>query len=536
MGDMDRNWLTTPLEERTVSHVLQRGASLEPDRLAVVDPGEALTYSQLWHASLAVAGGLQQRGVTRGDRVLIMMESHVDHALVWFGTNLAGGVAVPVNTALRGEQLAYVINHSESTVVVTDDIYVERFERIAAEISEVRHVVVRGGSTTAAWHSSDLAELRSAVPAEPFVLHPWDDLGIMYTSGTTGHPKGVIVSQAQTYGRMWPLNIGAPQLNDVTLVTLPIYHVIGQCRGLYNTLIALGTAVLEERFSASAFWDQCRTHGVTYAPLVGVMASYLLRQPPSDADRDNPVERICIGTTIPEADEFAARFDVALTTSYGLTEVGGVLVGPAGAQGCGYVRPDYEAALVDEHDCPVPPGEVGELVLRGREPWTVMAGYLKNAEATTEKWRNLWLHTGDLMRQRPDGEFLFVIRRTESIRRRGENISPTDVERGIERHEKVREVAVVGLEVDGEMELKAVLVPEEGQEVDLDQLVEFLSEEIPYYMIPRYFAVADDLPRTESTRRVQREPLRQAGVDACWDREAAGLRVTRDGLVRVTAR
>lgn len=533
MSDQSRDWIRTPMEERTVLHVLSRGAETDPTRLAVVDDRERLTFAALWDAARSVAGGLTARGIGPGDRVLIMMENHVDHVLAWFGTNLAGATSVPINTALRGDQLAYVLNHSESKAIITDANYAERFERIAAEIGRSGHILVRGDAEPRIpeWSNGSMTELRSENPAAPVQIAPWDDLAIMYTSGTTGHPKGVVVSQAQTYGRMWPLNMGSPQTGDVTLVALPIYHVIGQCRGLYNTLIAGGTTVLSERFSASTFWDQCRAHGVTYAPLVGVMASYLLRQPERPDDADNPVERICIGTTIPEVAEFAQRFRVELTTSYGLTEAGGVLIGPARPDGCGYVRPDFEADLVDDNDVAVPRGEIGELVLRGREPWSVMGGYFKNAEATTEKWRNLWLHTGDLMRQRDDGEFVFVMRKTESIRRRGENISPTDVERGVERHPAVSEAAVVGLKVDGETELKVSLVVEPGQELELSELVKFLADELPYFMVPRYFHVVDDLPRTESTRRIQREPLRQSGTTGCWDREEAGFTIGREGLV-----
>ena len=526
--------LAVPLEERTVLHVLRGAAGTVADRIAVVDQDRRLTYAQLYAESLAVAAGLAARGIGHGDRVLIYMENHIDHVTGWFGANLAGATAVPVNTAMRGEQLAYVVNHSEARIVLVDAEHLPRFEHVADQLPEVTNILVRGDHPTTALtpQVEDLASLHGSPPITPVELRPWDTLGVMYTSGTTGRSKGVLVTQAQTYGRMWPLQVGAAEPGDVTLVSLPIFHVIGQCRGLYNTLIAHGTAVLERRFSASRFLDTCREHGITYVPLVGAMASYLLAQPEREDDDQNPVERICIGTTIPEVARFAERFGVELTTSYGLTEVGGVLVGPARASGCGYLRSDYEAELVDEYDRPVPTGEVGELVLRGREPWTVMAGYLKNPEATAEKWRNLWLHTGDLMRQRDDGEFVFVGRRTESIRRKGENISLMEVERGLLAHPGVHEAAAVGVRVDGEVELKAVLVPEPDATLDLEELVGFLAEEMAYFMVPRYFVTIDRLPRTESTHRVQRQPLEDAGLEGVWDREAAGLLVTREGLRR----
>lgn len=528
--------MKAPLEQRTIVHVLREGAAAAPERPAIVDERGSVTYAHLLERSMRVAGGLSSLGIGSGDTVLLMLDNHADHALSWFGTNMAGGAIVPVNTAFRGDQLAYVTNHSESRVLVVDEGYLDRFAHIAEQLTGVDHLVVRGDPEAArglGFAVSSFEELVSAEPSEPVHLDPWDVLGVMYTSGTTGRSKGVLVSQAQTYGRMWPLQLGAPQQGDTTLVTLPMYHVIGQCRGLYNTLIATGTAVVQQHFSASKFWDTCRRHGVTFVPLVGVMASYLLKQPAREDDRDHPVERVGLGTTIPEVDEFAERFGVEMSTSYGLTEVGGALVGPARAKGCGYVRPDFEGMLVDEQDRPVPQGEIGELVLRGKEPWTVMLGYLKNPEATVEKWRNLWLHTGDLMYQQPDGEFVFVDRRAESIRRKGENISSMEVEEGVAAHPSVAEVAVVGVESeDQEVELKAVVVPRAGQEVDLPELVAFLAENMPYFMVPRFFAVVDALPRTESTHRVQKVELARTGTTGAWDREAVGLQVTRAGLVR----
>jgi crotonobetaine/carnitine-CoA ligase len=252
---------------------------------------------------------------------------------------------------------------------------------VADRLTGVKTLVVRGDAATA----SDLPftvlgfeALRTHQPAEQARVGPQDTLGIVYTSGTTGMPKGVMVSQAQTYGRMWPGGPGTPGPDDRTLVVLPIYHVIGQCRALYNTLIAGGTAVLRPRFSASRFWDTARRYEITFAPLVGIMVTYLLRQPERGDDRDHPVRHIALGTTSAQLERFRDRFAVPeISMSYGLTEAGGVLVGPAEPVGCGFLRPDVEGRLVDEHDVEVAPGEVGELVLRPTEPWTTMTGYYR---------------------------------------------------------------------------------------------------------------------------------------------------------------
>ncbi|HYV80491.1 MAG TPA: AMP-binding protein, partial [Streptosporangiaceae bacterium] len=363
--------------------------------------------------------------------------------------------------------------------------------------------------------------------AEAEYVAPQDVLGIVYTSGTTGQPKGIEVTQAQTYGRMWPGGPGGPGHDDRTLVVLPMYHVIGQCRGLYNTLIAGGTAVLAERFSASGFWSQTRRHRISFVPLVGTIVGHLLAQPERPDDRDHPVRHVALGTTSPLVERFRERFAVAeISMSYGLTEAGGVLVAPAEPTGCGYLRDDFEARLVDENDVEVTPGEVGELVLRPREPWTVMRGYYRMPEATLQRFRNLWLHTEDLMYQRADGLFVFAGRRSDRIRVKGENVSVIEVEQVATQYRQVAECAVTGVPpapgqaAVGDDEILVAVVPRAGQELDPAGLIEFLSARLPGYAVPRYVAVLSELPRTDATHRVQRQALAALPAADLWDRRA----------------
>jgi carnitine-CoA ligase len=506
-----------PLDERTVPHVLERGARRQPGLCAVADPDESLTYAELLAASRRVAGGFAALGVGRQEPVLLMLDNSVDHALAWFGLSCLAAVEVPVNTAVRGPQLTHVVNDSGARLIVIEHRYLDLLMSIVDTCPNLAHVVVRGGPTELPLPSSTFAELRAAAPAAPVEVHPWDLLGVLYTSGTTGRAKGVQVTQAQTYGRMWPGGPGSPEPGDVTLVTLPIYHVIGQVRGLYNSLISDGTAVLLPRFSASAFWSDCRRYGATYAPLVGAMGTFLMRQPPSELDTTHGVRRICVGTTFPEVEEFRARFGVEVHSSYGLTEAGGVLIGRAEPTGCGWARPDFTAQLVDEHDVPVARGAVGELVLRPTEPWTVMAGYHNRPDATVAKWRNLWLHTGDLMRQRADGQYVFVDRMADTIRRLGENVSSFEVESETLAHPDVAECAVVPIDVPGgEPEIKVVVVLR--TELAPADLVEWLAGRLPRYAVPRYVEVLSELPRTPSTQRVTKAELVRRGVAGAWDR------------------
>jgi carnitine-CoA ligase len=514
---------------RTVVDVLESRAVEHPDRAAIIDASGTISYAELYDRSLRVAGGLRLLGVEAGDRVLLFLDNSIDHALAWFGCSCLNALEVPVNTASMPPQLAYIAAHCEARVAVIEARYLDRLRPMLGGLPALTTLVVRGDPTAAA----DLCPtvvgfdaLRDADPVPPVRPAPSDPLGILYTSGTTGTPKGVVVTQAQTYGRMWPGQQAAPQADDITLVVLPIYHVIGQCRGLYNTLIVGGTAVLEARFSASRFWDVCRRHKITYVPLVGVMAQYLLARPAHPDDAVNPVRHVSLGTTIADVESFRRRFGIEeMTVSYGMTEVGGVLVGRAEATGCGYLRPDYEGQLVDDADRPVGPGEVGELVLRPREPWTVMSGYYKQPQETVEKWRNLWLHTGDLMRQRDDGMYMFVSRNSDRIRVRGENVSPGDVEEQLAGHHAVAECAVVGVAGDGpagqgDQEILAVVVGRPDCPVTPEDLLTHLAPRLPRFALPRYVAFVDRLPRTDSTRRVQRSLLAERALPGAWDRMA----------------
>lgn len=533
-----------PIAERTVVHVLRRGAAEHPDRVAVRDADVALTYAELERASAGAGGGLRSLGVGFGEPVLIMMNNNVDHVLTWFGASWIGAVEVPLNTASMPPQIAYIARDCGATVLVVEAEYVPLLREIVDQLPSLRHLVVRGRIDAAGlpWAVHDIAQLRAYEAVEPVALKPADVCGIMYTSGTTGAPKGVVVTQAQTYGRNGPLGIGSPQLGDVVLVVLPIYHVLGQCRGLYNGLIAGGTVILRDGFSASRFFDLCREFGVTYTCVVGVMAEYLLAQPERDDDADNPLRRISLGTTIRDVDAFRSRFAIdECYVSYGLTEAGGVLVGVAREEGCGYLRDDFLGQLVDEQDQPVPDGRIGELVLRPTEPWTTMVGYLNRPDETVMKWRNLWLHTGDLMTRQADGRHIFHGRLADRIRLKGENIAPASIEEHLAGHPDIAECAVVGVEqtdvtAPGDQDILVAVVPAAGVRIEPVRLIEFLATRVPYFAVPRYVRVTDELPRTDSTRRVQRGVISGAGFGDAWDRVEAGVVVRRGGIVVVADR
>ena len=268
------------------------------------------------------------------------------------------------------------------------------------------------------------------------------------------------------------------------------------------------------------------------------MTSFLLAQPRRDGDRDHPV-RVAYMGPLSHTREFTERFGISIWTNFGMTEAPGPLASvldPENEASCG--RPvdpvNYEVRLVDENDIPVPRGTPGELVLRHRLPWMINLGYKSMPGATATAWRNGWFPTGDQFREDEEGNFYFLGRVKDAIRRRGENISSTEVEAEIAEHPDVKEVAVVAVanpdvaEEAGDEEVKAVIVLEEGSELDPAALVEFLVRRMPRYWLPRFVEFVPELPRTESYK-VKKAMLRATGVTlATWDRERAGLTPERE--------
>lgn len=517
-----------PLVQRTLSAVLEGHLRERADQMAVRDTERGMSYAALYEEALAFAAGFSQLGVARQEPVLLMLDNHLDFVVAWWALSLSGRVEVPVNTAYKGSILAHVIKNSGARVIVIDAVYLPLLDAVADRLERLVHVVVRGAEAPVALpvrlQQRPWAALRGPREA-PAQLEPWDLIGIMYTSGTTGPSKGVRVTHAHAYGYAAPQVLGLADPDDVSLCTLPLFHIGGQWAAIYNNLIAGGSNVLLPRFSATTFWDDVRRHGCTYTMLLGAMANFLFRQPPRPDDAVHPLRRVMMVPVMAQIDAFKARFGIeAVCTAYGLTEGSTVLralVGRAEPGKVGWPRPDFEVRLVDGHDRPVADGEMGELVIRTQEPWMVMDGYHDMPQATADAWRNQWLHTGDAFRREPDGQFVFLDRIKDAMRRRGENVSSFEVEKEINEHPAVLECAVIAVASDAsEDEIKACVVRREGPGVEAAALLAFLDERLPYFMVPRYVEFMAELPKTP-TAKIRKQQLRETGVNAqTYDRTA----------------
>jgi len=314
---------------------------------------------------------------------------------------------------------------------------------------------------------------------------------------------------------------------------LPLFHSGGLFAGVYNALRAGATALITA-FSASGFWDEVHRYGCTQTLLMGAMIEFLWRQPPSPRDRDHTLRNVTVIPAMPYIDEFASRFGMNVASAYGQSETGTIsLTDPGEARPflMGRPRSFIEMKIVDDDDVEVPTGVTGEIVVRSSEPWSMFRGFHRDPETTVHAWRNQWMHTGDAAYQDENGRFVFVDRKKDALRRRGENVSSMEVEKHLLVRPDIAAAAIVAVPSEHlEDEIKAVLVLAEGHEFDPEAIFRDMVEKLPYFMVPRYYEAVAALPMTQ-THKVQKVELRKAGItEDTWDCEANGLFVTRSGL------
>jgi crotonobetaine/carnitine-CoA ligase len=519
-------------------HLLAERARSTPDRLAMVDvAGRQCTYADLQHSCLTWAGALRRLDVQAGEPVLTMLPNSFECYEVWLGVAWLRAIEVPANNMYRGDMLRYVIDNSTARVVVISVRYLDRLAEVIADLPGVEVVVVPDAD------DADLADLGVRVlgrqgffdgvaPADDLEGPGYHDImAMIYTSGTTGPSKGVLVPWAELYEFVRVTPEGMVPEGGAYYTVYPGFHVSGKS-SLYLAARYHAHIVIRESFSLTEFWSDIRAHDVKAAGLIGPLAAMLLLPPRQPDDADTPLERVYMGPLVPQLDEFRERFGVQVGTGFGMTEIGAPIASNgfdlANSTSCGRLRtgpPHYEARVVDELDEPVPPGTVGELVVRARDPWVLNVGYWRMPDKTAAAWRNGWFHTGDAFRCDEDGNFYFVDRLKDAIRRRGENVSSFEVEAGVNQHPAVAESAAVGVpSALGEEEIKVVVVPRPGEQLDPQELVEFLIPRMPRFMIPRYVEIAESLPKTDATFRTRKVELREDLInERTWDRESHGV-------------
>jgi crotonobetaine/carnitine-CoA ligase len=516
--------------------VLDRQARERPAQVAVVFPGgDEWTYVDLRARVRRGAAAFQALGVRQGDHVLIWLPNGAEALIAAWALNYFGAVAVAINTAYRGALLAHVIENSDARLIVAHAALVPRLGEVPT--AKLERLLVAGGvAADGALPASGLAECVEAAgePAPPErPIRPWDMQSIVYTSGTTGPSKGVMSSYFHAWNGMneaaWP----CLRRDDRMLINMPLFHIGGSFIA-YAMLCRGGSLVMTEGFSTQAFWPIVRRTRATAVFLLGVMGSFLMKQPAAASDRDHALRLAFMVPLTDEAPAFAERFGVEVWTIFNMTEIATPIIsGPApGKPGfCGPARAGFELRLVDDNDLEVPVGAVGELILRADAPWALNHGYYRNPEATARAWRHGWFHTGDSFRCDADGNYWFVDRTKDAIRRRGENISSFEVELVVNAHPDVQESAAIPVpSAWGEDEVMIVVAPKPGRRVAPADLLRYLEPRMAHFMLPRYVRVTGELPKTP-TAKVQKAALRREGITPdTWDREAAGFSIRADRL------
>ena len=502
---------------RTVPAMLEAQGARHRDRQLFRCLDASWTYAEAPAVAARMAGALAAAGINPGDRVAILSNNRPEVLQILLGCGWLGAVAVPINTAVKTRQLRYYLENSGTRLLIADPVLLAALEPDALAGLPLERV----------W-SLDAAEVpglgRDVTPMPPgeamaaYAAKPGDAFAILYTSGTTGAPKGVICPHAQFY--WWGvhaarfLEIGA---DDVLVTSLPLFHT-NAINCFFQALLTGASQVVLPKFSASGYWRSMAETGGTVGYLLGAMVPMLMAQPATAAERRHRM-RVALGPGVPAKmhETLFERTGVRLVDGFGSTETNFIIGGRAGetvAGRMGRAAPGIEARVVDDADNALPDGMAGELVVRADDPFAFASGYFGMAEKTVEAWRNLWFHTGDRVVRHADGTFAFLDRMKDVIRRRGENISSFEVEQVIAAMPEVETVAVYPVPSDlAEDEVMAALVLKPGASLSHAEVFAFCVAGLPRHAVPRYLVFLADLPRTENGK-VQKFALREQGVTA----------------------
>lgn len=493
-----------------------RTARAEPDRVFLSFEGVPYTFAWMDRASDAFAFWMRARGIGKGDRVAVMMRNSPIAAAIVFGCAKASVTWVPVNPQQRGAGLSYVLQHSQPTALLIDD----ELLGVVGTIDVPGNILIVGTGALAEEALERVDDLDAITFAES-PPYPEDTFALLYTSGTTGPPKSVIVTHAMVrIAAEAAIRVSRAEDGSVLFLWEPLYHVGGAQLLMLPVLRDL-TLAMVGRFSASRFWQQARDARATHIHYLGGILQMLLAQAPSDLDRTHGVRVAwgggCSAATFAGVKE---RFGVEVYECYGMTETSSIASVADGTEGgvIGRELPWLDITIRDTQDTVLPTGERGEITIATRLPGAIFTGYYRNPEATKTALRGGLLRTGDLGSMDERGVLTFHGRLTDSLRCRGENVSAWEIEHVVNEHPLVAEAAVIGVDAEiGEQDIKLFVKQTEGAGLAPAELIEWLQPRLARYQLPRYIEFVHDFEHTPS-QRVKKSLLRASTQDS-WDRE-----------------
>ena len=522
-----------PIEERVIGRTLRRAADTYPDRELLAFGDQRQSFGDFNLSVNRMAGLLRELGVGRDTKVAIMLRNSPQFLWSWFACAKLGAVYVPINNDYKGDILHYQLAKAQVTHMLIEGDWFERIAAIAENLPLLAHVVLRGApgaSPPPGITLTDESMLNEFPAAEPDVdVRYTDPHAISFTSGTTGPSKGVLATNCHvmTFALDWLKCVGMTR-EDRLHSCLPQFHAIATWLGFLPAVMSGAQVTIHQRFSASGFWDEVREARASIVHGVFSMVPILLKQPPRANDADQPARRFYIGQ---QNDDFEQRFNCRIVEVFGSTETGIVTYTPLGETrrkgSCGRINAEtFDVRLVDDFDNEVGIDEVGEIVVRPRQPFSMLSEYYNMPQESLAAFRNLWFHTGDAARADAEGFLYFVDRKKDAIRRRGENISSFEVESVINKLPGVLECAAVAVKSElAEDDVKICIVRQPDAIVHAQEIWSFCEQNMPRFWVPRYIEFFEELPKTPN-QKVQKYLLRDkcAGGDLHDRGERSGSR------------
>ena len=506
----------------SISEIILTQCSMYPERkiISFID-GFEWTFNDLKIKSLEKAHILKKLDIKPGDTLTVMIDDPKEFIPYWIASSFLGVMFVALNTALKGSVLLHQISISKSNYVIVDDTYFNEVSNLI-EVSELNTKTL------------NCLKLFSDELMDENDIHigkSSDDVCAMFTSGTSGPSKGVLMPNSHcvlfAIGTIENYELNH---NHVFYISLPLFHANGLFMQLLACFITGAKAIIRMRFSASNWLNDIRKYNVTHTNMLGAIAAFVVAQPPSKFDKDHDL--ILIGSApLPSEPEriFRERFGVKdVLPLYGMTEVNIPIYGLKNENGngkCGKIYDKFfEVEIRDpETDIPLMDGLVGEIMVRPKQPYGFMSGYMGMPEKTIESWRNFWFHTGDAGIKEASGHFVFVDRIKDCIRRRGENISSYEVEQAFLEIPEITEAAAYAIPAKGgegmEDEVMVALMKDQNAIIDYNDLLLKAKVNLAKFAIPKYLRVMDEFPKTQ-TGKIQKNKLREEGITLdTWQNE-----------------
>ena len=519
----------------TLRDLLRERAGKGRDKALILFHGRAFTYGEFQREVNRVAHSFLRLGAERGDKIALLLPNCPEFLFVVFAVAEIGTLFVPINTAFTAEEVGYVLEHSESSFLITTPAFLPLVAAIRERCPHLRRIITLAGDGDREPDCLSWDEFVFGASSETpeVAVRPGEIVSVTYTSGTTDRPKGVMLTQ---YAYLFAPQKRAEALGwsdkDRTIVVLPLFHVNALCHTAIAMISVGGSILLRERFSASRFWDEVREYGVTTSSLMRTIPQILINLPERPDDGKNPL-RLVVALLSPELHHrFEERFNLTVVPTYSLTEDILSVVGPLdkarrklGSCGLPVAPTVHKLRILSESGEECAPGQLGEIV---KQSPAVMKGYYKNPQATAEVLKGGWLYTGDLGYLDEEGFLYFVDRKKDMVKRGDENISSEEVERVLNSHPLIAESAVIGVpDPIRQEEMKAYIVlkpPATPESLPPQEIWDFCKKHLAQFKIPRYLEYRNELPKTPSSK-IQKSLLREAArtpTHPIFDRAAIG--------------